>query len=179
MKELLKKLLRKIGLLDNFTVELTVSPQTVIDKLSKKTDDYQPDLFDIFTFNKKEYKGYFRADKFEIKKSKSFIVSFEHWAEAVGKMRIENDRLIIRTEVRSIQPYNVAIGFGLTALLFSFIGLAAIVSSVTTSKIEGLYAGLGLLTFMTVFLGLPIYVMKWSVRNLKTDLEDELKNIRE
>jgi hypothetical protein len=178
MKELLKKILRKIGLLDNFTVELTGSPQTVMDKLSKKTDDYQPDLFDIFTFNKKEYKGYIRADKFEIKKSKSFIVSFEHWAEAIGKMKIENDRLI-NTEIYSIQAYMVVIGFGLTALLFFFIGLAAILSALTTGEIEGLYAGLGILTFMTVFLGLPIYVMKWSVRNLKSDLEDELKNISE
>lgn len=178
MKELLKKILRKIGLLDNFTVELTASPQTVIHELSKKTDDYQPDLFDIFTFNKKEYKGYIRTDKFEIKKCKSFMVSFDHWAEATGKMEMENDKLIITTEVKSIQAYMVGVSFGLIAVISSFIGLLAILSSLT-GEIEGLYAGLGILIFMTIFLGLPISIMRWSVRNLKSDLEVELKNIGE
>ena len=179
MKELLKRASRQIGLLDNFKVELTVSPQTLKDKLSKKTDDYQPDLFDIFTFNKKEYKGFITTEKFEIKKCKNFPVSFEHWAEAVGKMKIENDRLIIKGEVKSIQPYMTIIGFGLTALFLGTIGLFGIISTFTTGDIDGLYAGLAILTFVTIFLGLPILAMRWSVKNIKTDLEDELKKIRE
>ena len=71
------------------------------------------------------------------------------------------------------------IGFGLTALLFTTIGLFAIMSTFTTGDIDGLYAGLAILTFGTIFLGLPILAMRWSVQNLKTDLEDELKSIRE
>jgi len=179
MKELLRRASRHFGLLDNFKVELTVSPQTLKDRLSKKTDNYQPDLFDIFTFNKKEYKGFITTEKFEIKKCKSFPVSFEHLAEAVGKMKIEDNRLIINGEVKSIQPYMTIIGFGLTALLFATIGLLGIFSTLATGEIDGLYAGLAILTFGTIFLGLPILAMRWSVKNLKTDLEDELRKIRE
>jgi hypothetical protein len=179
MKELLRRASRQLGLLDNFKIELTVSPQTVKDRLSKKTDDYQPDLFDIFTFNKKEYKGFITTEKFVIKKCKSFPVSFDHWAEAVGKMKVEDNRLIINGEVKSIQVYMTIIGFALTALLFASIGLFAIISTLATGDIDGLYAAFAILAFGTIFLGLPILVMRWSVRNLKTDLEDELKKIRE
>jgi hypothetical protein len=48
-----------------------------------------------------------------------------------------------------------------------------------TGEIEGLYAGLGILAFGTIFVGIPILVMRWSVSNLKRDLQDELKKIRE
>jgi hypothetical protein len=179
MKDLLKRVLRKFGLLDNFDVELTISPQTLVDKLSKKTDNYRPDLFDNFTFNKKEYKGFITTEKFEIKKCQSFIVSFEHFAEAYGTIEKKENKLQIRTEIYSIQTYMTVIGFGLTATLFSAIGLLAIISTLTTGDIERLYAGLGILVFGTFFLGLPILAMRWSVQNLKMDLEDELKNIRE
>jgi hypothetical protein len=179
MKDLLKKVLIKFGLFDNFSIELTISPQTFVDKLSKKTDDYRPDLFDNFTFNKKEYKGFITTEKFEIKKCKSFPVSFENYAEAFGKIERRENKLEIRTEIYSIQPYMTVIGFGLTALLFSTIGLFAIISTLTTGDIDGLFAGIGILTFGTIFLGLPILAMRWSVQNLKADLEEELKSIRE
>ncbi len=140
MKDLLKKILRKFGLLDNFSVELSISSKTLVDKLSKKTDDYRPDLFDNFTFNKKEYKGFVTTEKFEIKKCKSFPVSFENYAEAFGKIEAKGDRLKIQTEIYSIQPYMTVIGFGLTALIFTAIALVAIISTMTTGDIDGLYA---------------------------------------
>jgi hypothetical protein len=179
MKKLFKRVLRKIGLIDDFTIELTISRQTLVDGLSKKMGDYQPDLFDIFTFNKKEYKGYIRSDKFEIKKCKSFIVSFSHWAEATGNINPGNNKLLVSIEIKSIQPYMVLIGFGLTALLFLTIGLLAIISTLATGEIEGLYAGFGILAFGTIFVGIQILVMRWSVSNLKRDLQDELKKIQE
>ena len=179
MKNLLKRVLRKFGLLDNFDVELTVSPETLVDKLSRKTDKYRPDIFDNFTLNKREYKGFVTTEKFEIKKCQSFIVSFEHFAEAYGTIEKKENKLQIQTEIYSIQPYMTIIGFGLTATLFSTIGLHAIISTLTTGDIDGLYIGLGILAFGTIFLGLPILAMRWSVQNLKTDLEDELKKIRE
>ena len=179
MKKFLKKILVKIGLLDSFTIELTVSPETMVAKLSKMMDDYQPYLFDIFTFNKKEYKGYIRIDKFEIKKCKKFMVSFDHLAEAIGRIKTENNKLIIRTEVSSIQPYVALISFGLSALFFLLIGLAAILFTLTTGEIEGLYVGLAIISIGIIFLGIPVYIMRWSVWNLKSDLEDELRNIGE
>jgi hypothetical protein len=179
MKDQLKKILGKLGLLDSFTLELTVSPQTLVDKISKKIDDYQPDLFDIFTFNKKEYKGFIRADKFEIRKCKSFPVSFDNWAEAIGRMKIENNRLIIKTEVKSFQPYMTIVSLGISALFFASLGLFTIISTVTTGDTDGLYIGLAILTIGTILLGLPILAMRWSVKNLKMDLEDELKGISE
>jgi hypothetical protein len=179
MKKLIKNILRKFGLLDNFKLELTISPQAFVDKLSKKTDDYLPDVFENFTFNKKEYKGFITTEKFEIKKRKTFPVSFENYAEAFGEIKKKQDKLEIIVEVYSIQPYMTVIGFGLTALILTTIamGLFAIIFTTTTRGIHAFYAGLGMLTFETVFLGLPIMAMRWSVKNLKQDLEDELRNI--
>ena len=166
-------------MLDSFTIELKVSPQTLVDSLSKKTDDYRQDLFDIFTFNKKEYKGFITAQEFKIKKCQSFIVSFEHFAEAFGKIEAEQGKLKISTEIYSIMPYSTLISFGLIALFFTSIGLIAIASFLVTGKIDGLYAGIALLTFETIFLGLPILAMRWSVKTLSWDLEQELRRIRE
>jgi hypothetical protein len=181
MKKLLKNVLRKFGLFDTFNLKLSISPQTFVDKLSKKTDDYRPNVFGNFTFNKKEYKGYVTTEKFEIKKRKTFPVSFENYAEAFGEIKINEDKLEILVEVYSIQPYMIVIGFGLTALILTTIaiGLFTIIFTTTTRGIHGFYGGLLMLTFETVFLGLPIMAMRWSVKNLKTDLQDELRNIKD
>lgn len=179
MKHLLKNISRKLGLLEQFNVELTVSAQTVKDKLSKKTDGDQPDLFDIFTVDKKEYKGVVTTERLEIKKRKRFPLSFEHLAEAAGQMKMENDKLIVSGEVKGIQLYLVIIGYGLTASLFVAIALVGVISTLTTGTVDGIYAAFAVLAFGAIFLGLPILFMRWSVRNLKTDLEEELRNIKE
>lgn len=179
MKKSIKRLIRKLGLLDDFSLELTISPQTLIYKISKKMDNYRPDLFDIFTFNKKEYKGFITTEKFEIKKCQSFIISFDHYAEAFGKIEIKDDKIQIRTEIYATDLYLKLAALGSSALIFTTIALLAITSTLTTGKIDGLYIGLIILIFESICFGLPFLAMRWSVQNLKSDLEDDLRNIRE
>lgn len=179
MKRLFKKILRRLGLIDNFTLELSISRQTLVDKLSKKVDDYQPDLFDIFTFNKKEYKGFIRTDKFELKRPQSSLITFDHLAEAIGKMKIDNNKLAVSTEIRCIQPYLTLIGFGLTVSIFTSIALFGVASFFASGETDGLYVGLALLIFETIFLGLPLLALRWSVRTLSWDLEQDLRKLRE
>ena len=164
-------------MLDSFSVELPISPQTLVDKLSKKMDDCRSDLIDNFTFNKKKYKGFTTTEKFEIKKCKTLPVSFENYAEAFGKIERDENKLRIQIEIYSIHPFMVIISFGLSALLFTIIALFAVISTLTTGTLGSLYAGLGILAFGVIFLGLPTLSMRWSVKNLKTNLENELKNI--
>lgn len=70
----------------------------MVEKFSKKLDKSRPDLFDGFTFNKREYKGTITQESFSIKKCKSFIIAFEHFAEASGTMQNSNGKLKINAD---------------------------------------------------------------------------------
>ena len=175
----MKQLLKRIGLFDSFTTEVKASPQTLVDKFSKITDSYQPDLFDSFTFDKKEYKGFVTTEKFELKKRKWFLISSEHWAEAFGEIRKLEDRTVVKVDIYSMHAYLVVIGFSLTSMVFLISGLGSIVYSLINSETNGIVAGLAILLVGFIMIGIPFFRMRWSVQNLKWDLESELKKLRE
>ncbi len=175
----MKRLLKRIGLFDSFTTEIKVSPQTLVDNFSKITDSDQPDLFDSFTFDKKEYKGFVTTEKFELKKRKWFLLSSQHWAEAFGEIKKLDDKTIVKVDIYSMHSHFVLIGFSLTSLFFLIPGLGLMFFSSPNSEINGVIGGLTILSIGFIIIGIPIYRMRWSVQNLKWDLENELRKLRE
>ena len=176
----MNRFLRSLGLFDSFTTVLSVPPKDLMADLAKNVDRDQPYLFDIFTSRKKQFRGTVKEDEFELRKPMNFTIPIDHLSEAHGKVINQNNSLALTVNIQSFHAFPVLLIFSFISVIAILIGLGLIYFVIGKDEfIYGLLSALGLWAFTALFLFMPIYFMKWSIRNLKKDIERLLNEIQD
>jgi hypothetical protein len=167
----MKDFLRKIKLITSFTTELRISKQDFVERLSAITNEGSTGLFsgtfDIFSSNKKEYKGSVTFDEFQLKRrQKAFDTSY-NFCTAKGILSENNGQLTIETEINGFNNW-MTIFFLFFILLFSIIIFTALSNSKTPAFLFPVIFFQGALVCT-----LPFLAIRRSVERLKYDLERE------
>lgn len=171
----MSEFLRKLKLIDNFTIELKVSKNDFVTKLKENVVEASVDpffeMFDLFSSNKKEYKGRVNFEKFEIKRRAKFFDSTLNLAVAKGSLYQKEDRLIIEAEINGFPTFMLFPLFIMVicyALFFFFL----LVSYIQDDS-PFLWSG-PFIFFHGIFMfGIPYLIMRRSTSRLKYDLERE------
>ena len=173
----MNKFLKRIKLIDHFTIELHIQKREFVDQLKKQVDEAEigiiSDLFDVFSSHRNEYKGKVDSDGFKIKKPRKFFDMTVVKATAIGTYEQKSDRLIIHTEINGFQ--GIMIPFYLFALVFYSIALVAIpfVSDMNGNTMPHFFVIPFILLHAAFMLGIPYLMMRRSTKRLKYDLERE------
>jgi hypothetical protein len=164
--------LTKIKLINHFTMELQMNKQTFVSRLSAITDEGSTGLFsnpfEVFSSNKKAYKGHVAFDEFSIEKQRlAFRASYD-FTIAKGVLTENNGRLTIETEVRGFNNY----------MLFYYILLIVVYSAFIVFVIgSGGKAPLFVVPFIALhgalMFAIPYFMMKRGVERMIYDLERE------
>jgi hypothetical protein len=170
--------LRKIELLDNFTVELEVDRNVFVDRLMSIVDPGSTEtiftLFEGFGSNGMEYKGKVDNEGFEIRRRKKLFDSNINLAIAKGKWRQREDHLIVNTEVKSFN--NFFIFFIIMAIVFYGFAFVAIFLSENGTEESSLWMAISipfLFVHAAFMLGIPSFIMRRSINRMKYDLTRE------
>ncbi len=168
----MKAFLRKIKLIDDWTMHLEISQQEFVDKLSTITEEREiglfADAFSPFLSTKKEYIGHVGFDEFKIKRRSRFFQQNQNLATADGTFTETDGQLTIETEIN---------GFNNFMKLFYIILLIALTTLITVSINLGRNADYTPLFTILFFGALMIFitylVMRVSISRMKYDLERE------
>ncbi|HMG88996.1 MAG TPA: hypothetical protein VK589_03015 [Chryseolinea sp.] len=174
----MNEFLRRIKLIDDFSVELEVERNVFVDRLMSIVDPGGTGTiftsFEGFSSNRKEYKGKVGNDGFEIRRRKKLFDTNMNLAIAKGKWRQRENHLIVETEVNSFNNFFILFivillgfyAFGVVALLLSNNG--------TDESNMGMAIGLPFLLVHAAFmLGIPYLVIRRSTNRMKYDLTRE------
>lgn len=164
--------LRKTKLINHFTIELQMDKQTFVNRLSAITDEGRTGLFsnpfEVFSSNKKAYKGHVAFDEFSIKKQKlAFHASYD-FTTAKGVLMENNGRLTIETEVRGFNNHMTFYYILLIAIYSTFIVFVINSDGKAPLFVVPFIALHGMLMF-----AIPYFMMKRGVERMVYDLERE------
>ena len=168
--------LKRLKLLDHFTVELEIERHLFVDRLMSVVDPGDTGTlfasFEGFRSNKKEYKG--KVGDSEIRRRKKLFDTNMNLAIAKGKWRQSDNYLVIDTEVKTFNNFFifffiigiVIYGFAVTAILFSENG--------DDGSNIGSAIGLPFLLLHAAFMFcIPYMIMRNSTKRMKYDLTRE------
>src|SRR5689334_15950222 len=100
----MKDILKKLKILDEFSVELEIERSSFVRKMSDVVEpgtvsQFVP--FEAFRASKKEYRGNVSDHEFRIRRQRRFFDSNRNWAVATGSLRQREANLIVDVEVSS------------------------------------------------------------------------------
>jgi len=171
-------LLRKIGLLDSFTIDIKVTPAELVQSISKKLDPPQFDLLDVLNFDKNEFKGFIEVDRFELKRHRAFLPSFAHLAKAHGKFEAREDKLTVTVNVYASPLYFPLTVLGFISISLVAISLFSLIAGIADGEVKrGILTTLGMWAILIIGVGIPLKIIRWSVQNLMFDVARELQDI--
>ena len=167
----MKEFLRKIKLIDYLTMNLEMSRQDFVDKLSAITDQGSTgvfaDPFDAFSSSKNEYKGQVSFEQFKIKKRRRFFDNSFNMAIASGVFTENNGQLTIDTEINGFNNFMIFF-YGILVVFYSiFIGVAYL------DKKTGFFVLAFILIHGALMFSIPYFMMRRSIKRLMYDLERE------
>ena len=174
----MNEFLKKLKLIDHFTVELEVERHLFVDRLMSVVDPGGTGtLFSAFeglSSSNKEYKGKVSDNGFEIRRRKRLFEMNMGSAIAKGKWRQKDDQLIIETEINSFNNF-----FILFFVILIFIYGFGIIAALFAENAEGgnqlvTLIGIPFLLLHAAFMfGVPYMVMRNSTKRTKYDLTRE------
>jgi len=170
-----KEYLKNLKLLDHLTTEIIIQKDDFVSKFRGHVDDGSTGMFsgsfDMVSSSKNEYRGHVGPEGFKIKRKKRLFDVNGNIAIASGSYRQDGEKLIIDMEVNGYTgimiPFCVfIIGSYLMFIVMFFIG---------GSLGEGIpvFTLPFVLLHTALMLGIPYFMMRSSVRELKHDLERE------
>jgi hypothetical protein len=154
-------LLRSIGLLKNFQLELPIKRSVFVDTLSANIDPPSADFFDIFSSGKNIYKGTVGLDSFSLKRKRKFFDGQMNLARSTGSLTQVGDKLVVDVEVNGFPGKMMVF-----AVMFLLVYAVAIVAMLSSNQ-SGMQIGfiIPFLFFHAGFmLGIPYYIMRRGVR---------------
>jgi hypothetical protein len=163
--------LKKIGLADNFQMELSIDKVDFVNILMANLDEPGNNPFEGFSSSKNIYKGTIRNDRFEVTRRARFFETNLSIAKTNGSLTQAGDKLIIDLEVNAFSK--IMIPFLIFFVIIYGIGF----SSFFFSEVPGKLAPIGLpfLAFHATFmLGIPYFMMRGSVKTAKYEIERDL-----
>ncbi|MEM9887910.1 MAG: hypothetical protein AAF849_18590 [Bacteroidota bacterium] len=171
----MKNILRKLKLTDSFVVELKIQQQEFVSMLKENVDEGSvgifSDTFDVFSSSKNEFKGHINWEGFKIKRKRRFFDTNINLAVASGSYKQQYDKLIIKTEINSLNVLMTL--FYVFLLLFYplFIFLILVTDNITGNTPAFVLPFL--LVHAASMLGIPYIMMRKSVKRMKYELERE------
>jgi len=170
--------LRRIKLLDDFTVELEVERHVFVDRLMSIVDPGGTGTvltsFEVFSSSRKEYKGKVGNDGFEIRRRKKMFDTNMSLAIAKGKWRQRENHLIVETEVNSFNNFFIFF-YVVLIVIYGFAFMAMLLSENGTDESNmGIAMGIPFLLVHAAFMfGIPYFLMRRSTNRMKYDLTRE------
>ncbi len=174
----MNEFLKKLKLIDRFTVELEVERYFFVDRLTSVVDPGDTGTlfssFEGFSSSKKEYKGRVGDNAFEIRRRKRLFDMNMGSAIAKGEWRQRDNHLIIETEINSFNNFFILF-YGILLVVYGF-GILATLLAENAEDGNNLLALIGvpfLLLHAAFMFGIPYMVMRNSTKRMKYDLTRE------
>ena len=129
----MKRIFKKLKLIDSFITNLPLSKQDFVERLSAITEDgntgFSFGRLEHFSSTEYEYVGKVNFDGFKIRRRLRFL-GYRYDSNVIAKGRAfeNNENLIIEAEINSFSSYNIFF-FALSILLFTFIFITIKVST--------------------------------------------------
>ena len=170
----MNKLLTKLKLLKESTIELPVEKYDFVSILKSHVDEkdlgYFSDMGDVFYSSDAEYKGRINSYGFELKKRRKFFDYNMNFALAKGHFNQQGDILQINMEINAFTN-PIKLLFIIVPIFYLF----SIVMIIAQGEAETSMAIIPLLLFHALFMfGIPYFIMRRSVNRMKYDLERDL-----
>ncbi|MFY7938393.1 MAG: hypothetical protein ACOVOQ_13515 [Flavobacterium sp.] len=166
------ELLKRLKLIDSFTTTLQTSKVEFVNRLIEITDKGDTrmisDTFDVFSSSKNEFRGEVNFEGFKIKRRRKFFDTNMNFAVANGKFSEKNGQLTIDTEITGFS--NFFIVFYVFLIIFYPIFIFDFFSSDNEGKFNVI---LFILFHGTLMFGLPYFMMRRGIKQLKYELERE------
>jgi len=167
----MKEFLKRIKLINKFTIVLYLNRSEFVDQLSAITELKAKgtflNAFDMFSADRYQYKGRVTYDGFKISQQKRFYDTNMNPAVASGILYEENGQLTSETEINGFNNYFILI----YAALFVF--YTVFLFGIATSKNNSFIAIPLLFVFLhgTTLFSMLYLIMKRNVKKMKYDLE--------
>ena len=168
----MEEFLRKIKLIDNFSISLNTNKNDFVFALRKNIDEDDIDsvfssAFEIFSSSKNIFKGKANHSGFKIRKRKRFFDRQFGFAKATGTYREKDDKLLVSGQIKSWNNFMY--------FFFGFVILIYIVIIFSFNSLdEGSFIAIPFIIIHAAFmLGIPYFAMRSGLKKLKRDLERE------
>lgn len=173
----MENFLRKIKLIDSFSVTLNTTKAEFTSALHQHVDQEDIDgwfssAFEVFTSSKNRYKGNVSHNGFRIRKRMRFFERNIGKAIATGRLRDKGDVLCIDTEINGWNNYMIFFYSFLIVFYLIFLGTFMIQDFSGESEFFFIVPIFIIIHAMFMF-GLPYFMMRRSVKRFKEDLERE------
>ncbi|MFT4535802.1 MAG: hypothetical protein ACJA1A_003534 [Saprospiraceae bacterium] len=174
----MEKLLRKLKLKDDFRITIPIMKSDFVNKLRRNMDEGSTSSFfpitEVFSSSKKNYIGSISGNEFELRKRLRFFDTNKGGAIAKGSMSQEGENLNIDICVNGFKNFFIFYFILITLFYVFFFGTMMLGLSQESD-------GLGLPVFVVPFLllhgammyGVPIFIARRGVKNIKNDLEKD------
>jgi hypothetical protein len=161
----MKGFFRKIGLVDNVSIELPVRRDEFLKTLRIHVDEPGGELFEVFSNSKNDYKGRVSHDTFDIRKRRRLFDSRLNFARAAGRVSGKDDSTIIDVELTGYSP--LVIPF----FVFLFLVYGFVIASILFQS-DGFLWTIPLVVLHALFMiGIPYIVMRKSMSRIRYDME--------
>jgi hypothetical protein len=171
-KRIMKDLLRKLKLIDNFTTSINISKIEFIEKLTAITDKGNfgmfSDTFDAFSSNKKEFKGQIDFNGFTLKRRRRFFDNNGSFAVIIGNFYENDGQLTIKAEINGF--HNFFLFFYIVLIIFY---TTTIISTSISENVTKIFIIPFCFLHGAFMFSIPYFIMKRSVKRLKYELERE------
>jgi hypothetical protein len=163
--------LKKLKLIQPFSLSLNVTKQKFVSELSKITEPSElrvfSGYFEIFNSNNKEFKGKVSSSGFKIRRKFKMFDAKNTAAIAEGNYNEKEDRLIIEGTINGFHNF-FYIYYGFLIIFYSIFIINTIMNDDITIFIFPFISLHGLAMFI-----IPYFVIRRSVNRLKYELERE------
>lgn len=173
----MEEFLKKIKLLDEFNISLNIDKNKFSSEFRNQVEEKDIDglfssAFEVFSSNKKKYKGFVNFNEFKIRKKRSFGNRKFGNIKAKGRFIQNGEKLKISTEIRGWNNF-MLIYFGVI-LVFYVVFLSFFLIGFDSSSNISFYFFIPFIAIHALLMfGLPIYQIRKGVASLKQDLERE------
>lgn len=172
----MKHFLKKIKLIDSLTLEFEITKEEFSEKLKEnitKSDlGMFSDMFEMFSSDDNDYKGYVNYDSFEIKKRKRMFERNMNFSKITGKFYQNGRNLTVENEINGF-PKGFILFYIFTPIFYIFF----ISLFFTENNSDGdsfsyfLYFFISIHAFL--MLGIPYFMMKKNIKKTKKNLEKD------
>lgn len=176
----MENFLRKIKLIDSFSILLNISKNDFVSNLRNNIDEAEIDsvfssAFEIFSSSKNVFKGQANHSGFKIRKRKRFFDRQFGFAKATGTYREKDDKLLISGQIKSWNNF-MYFFFGFALLIYSFFIIGLVLDSNSFGEV-GFIAIPFIFIHAAFMIGIPYFAMRSSLKKLKQELEREFHYI--
>ena len=172
----MREFLSRIGLIENFTLELFIDRSDFAKILSANVDASQLGVFDLFSKSRNAYKGTVNYDSFELMRKRKFFESRVSFVKMKGTFRQKSEKLIVETELNAFHVMMLPL-IAVILLVYGFTLIAVFTGAIPDSE-QGSFVPIWMIPFIllhaALMFGVPYYMLRRGMRTVKYNFERDL-----